>query len=202
LVAKFARKRQCPWDNDTGKVNVTVFDCPGNTWWLALTSSILTLCWPTGNPAMSIVLLSLGSAPPPRKVVNGDVQVSDPRRYAEGSLPEHGYDAHVLCPVLDPNYSLGQTCRKRCVHDQFGWRLVLNGEYDVAPRTSFALRGLGSASVRAEVWVQKATAPAINTSNIKAIRFIMRLLFKMRYPTYCWGNPIESDRIARFGTSA
>jgi hypothetical protein len=35
---------------------------------------------------------------------------------------------HVLHPILNPDDALGQCCGKWLVHDQFGWRFVLDGE--------------------------------------------------------------------------
>src|SRR5512145_3474615 len=80
--------------------------------------------WHAGDVDRVVVT---GVRPPPRQVVDADVQMPDPWRYAEGALPEHRYDAYVLRPVLDPDEALGQRLGMRWVDDQYGGRLVLDG---------------------------------------------------------------------------
>ena len=56
------------------------------------------------------------------------VQVADPWRCVKRACPEHWYDTHVLRMILDSDDAVGQSCRKRrWVHNQFGWGLVLDG---------------------------------------------------------------------------
>src|ERR1700733_2095523 len=51
------------WVSDVwGIVKVIVMDCPGKSWWLASTRSIVTLCWPGGKSLMSMVPVLLASA--------------------------------------------------------------------------------------------------------------------------------------------
>jgi hypothetical protein len=76
LVAHFA---------GAGTVSVTV--CPVKMLSAGSANSISTLCWPGGSPTTTIVLLSLKSLP--RQVVDGYMQMPDPRRYVEGARPEH-----------------------------------------------------------------------------------------------------------------
>ena len=66
--------------------------------------------------------------PQPGQVVDAHVQVADPRGQVQGLLPEHREDAAVLRPVLDPDDALGQPVGERLIHDQFGWRLVLDSD--------------------------------------------------------------------------
>jgi len=68
---------------EAGTVNVTSVRCSGSA------NSISTLCWPGGSPTTTIVLLSLKSPPMPRQVVDGNMQMADPRRTAESARPEH-----------------------------------------------------------------------------------------------------------------
>ena len=67
--------------------------------------------------------------PTPRQVVDVYVQMPDPWRYVERACPEHWYDMHVLHTILDPDDVVGQSCgKRRGVHNQFGWGLVLDGD--------------------------------------------------------------------------
>ena len=63
----------------------------------------------------------------PRQVVDGYVQMPDPRRYVEGTRAEHRHDMKVLHPILDLDYAPGQLFGKRRVRDQPGRGLVLDG---------------------------------------------------------------------------
>ena len=67
--------------------------------------------------------------PTPRQVVHVYVQMPDPWRYGERARPEHWYDTHVLRMILDPDDVVGQSRgKRRGVHNQFGWGLVLDGD--------------------------------------------------------------------------
>jgi hypothetical protein len=53
----------------------------------------------------------------PRRVVDGDVDVTDAGRYCEGTFAEHRQYAQVLRSILDEDAALGQRFGKRRIND-------------------------------------------------------------------------------------
>ena len=77
--------------------------------------------------------------PMPRQVVEGHVQMPDPRRHLQRVRPDHRQDAEVLHPVRDDGDAPGQLVGQRGFHEHLGGGLVLDcrGEWCGAA----ALRG-------------------------------------------------------------
>ena len=73
------------------------------------------------------VVFVAGDHPVPRQAVNRDMQMTDPRRYAESGRPEHRYQMHVHDPVLDLDEAASQGFRKRRVDDHPRRGLALDG---------------------------------------------------------------------------
>ena len=67
--------------------------------------------------------------PMPGQVVDGSVEMPEPRREHDGIRPEHRQDAQVLHPVGDEHDALGQRTGKRRLHEQPGRGLIIDG-YD------------------------------------------------------------------------
>ena len=64
--------------------------------------------------------------PPPRQVVDDDVQVPDAGRYLGSTFPEHGNDTQVLHAVLGPVDAQRQSLWNWRVHNQLGCGLVFD----------------------------------------------------------------------------
>jgi hypothetical protein len=62
----------------------------------------------------------------PWRVVNGDVEVADPRRDVEGAFAEHRYHAQILGPVLDEDEALGQLFGEWWIDNQPGRWLIFD----------------------------------------------------------------------------
>jgi hypothetical protein len=77
--------------------------------------------------------------PPPRQVIDNDVQMPDAGGCVDGARPEHRHDAQVLRPVLGSVDAQGDAFRKRRVHDQLGGRLFSTATYGEGPRISRAV---------------------------------------------------------------
>jgi hypothetical protein len=93
-------------------------------------------------------------------VVDVYMQMPDPWRHVERACPEH--DMHVLRTILDPDDAMGQSCgKRRGVHNQFGWGLVLDGDVWGAPPTSHA--------ICAKAFVASATPLAAAARRIRPI---------------------------------
>ena len=51
----------------------------------------------------------------PGRVIDSDVEMTDARRYVEGTDSEHWYHAQILCAVLDEDATLCQRFGKRWI---------------------------------------------------------------------------------------
>lgn len=67
-----------------------------------------------------------GIRPPPRQIIDNDVEVPDPGRNVLGARPENVHDAQVLHPVLCPEDTDGEPLGQRRVDEKLRCGLVLD----------------------------------------------------------------------------
>jgi hypothetical protein len=67
-----------------------------------------------------------GVGPMPWCIVDGNMDMPDPRRHIEGARTEDRHDAQVLSAILDEDLALSELLGERRVDNQPGKRLILN----------------------------------------------------------------------------
>jgi hypothetical protein len=91
-----------------------------------------------------------GVRPPPRQVVDMDMQMSGAGRHVQGALSEDRYDADVLDAPLNPDDPFSQSFLKRGVDEELRCRLVFG--FDLRRGSPHLLRarrgGLGFGACR------------------------------------------------------
>jgi len=95
--------------------------------WVGSASSKSTLCGPGLRPT-SITVSPAASTKCHGEIVDRDVNMSNPRRHRESALSEHRHHAKIFSPVLDEDATERQRFRKGRIDDEFGCRLILNGQ--------------------------------------------------------------------------
>jgi hypothetical protein len=86
--------------------------------------------------------LATGINEVPWLIVNGDMYMTNSRRYCQGTFSKNWNDPQVFCSVLNEDTPLSQRLSERRIYNQFGRRFVFDCKQ--GGRTPDVLGALGS----------------------------------------------------------